>query len=118
MRLRLTLRLRLHIDQRGARFIQQVALSQHRYAGGSAQLAQGVQRRFGFDPFEYHGHSGLSGAFLAITVNAFALALTQRYMVLAPVPVKVWWMILPSCAALYGFFMLSHLSKELLRYAY
>jgi undecaprenyl-diphosphatase len=26
------------------------------------------------------------------------------------VPVKVWWMILPSCAALYGFFMLSHLS--------
>lgn len=60
----------------------------------------------------------MAGAFLAITVNAFALALTQRYMVLTPVPVKVWWMILPSCAALYGFFMLSHLSKELLRYAY
>ena len=60
----------------------------------------------------------MAGAFLAITVNAFALALTQRYMVLSPVPVKVWWMILPSCAALYGFFMLSHLSKELLRYAY
>ncbi len=60
----------------------------------------------------------LAGALLAITVNAFALALTQRYMELTPVPIKVWWMILPSCAVLYGFFMLSHLSNELVRYAY
>ena len=59
-----------------------------------------------------------AGALLAITVNAFALALSQRFMPLAPVPQKVWWLILPSVTALYGFFMLAHLSRELLRYAY
>ena len=60
----------------------------------------------------------MAGALLAITVNAFALALSQRFMPLSPVPQKVWWVILPACTALYGFFMLGHLSKELLRYAY
>ena len=59
-----------------------------------------------------------AGALLAITVNAFALALSQRYMPLEPVPQKIWWLILPSVTALYGFFMLGHLSRELLRYAY
>ena len=39
-------------------------------------------------------------------------------MPLEPVPQKIWWLILPSVTALYGFFMLGHLSKELLRYAY
>ena len=60
----------------------------------------------------------MAGAFLAITVNAFALALSQRFMPLEPVPQKIWWLILPSVTALYGFFMLGHLSRELLRYAY
>lgn len=60
----------------------------------------------------------MAGALLAITVNAFALALSQRFMPLSPVPQKVWWVILPAGTALYGFFMLGHLSKELLRYAY
>lgn len=59
-----------------------------------------------------------AGALLAITVNAFALALSQRYMPLSPIPQRVWWLILPSCALLYGFFMLHHISTELLRYAY
>ena len=59
-----------------------------------------------------------AGALLAITVNALALALSQRFMPLEPVPQKIWWLILPSVTALYGFFMLAHLSKELLRYAY
>ena len=59
-----------------------------------------------------------AGALLAITVNAFALALSQRYMPLEPIPQKIWWLILPSVTALYGFFMLGHLSRELLRYAY
>ena len=44
--------------------------------------------------------------------------LSQRFMPLEPVPQKIWWLILPSVTALYGFFMLGHLSKELLRYAY
>ena len=59
-----------------------------------------------------------AGALLAITVNAFALALSQRFMPLEPIPQKIWWLILPSVTALYGFFMLAHMSKELLRYAY
>lgn len=59
-----------------------------------------------------------AGALLAITVNAFALAMSQRFMPLEPVPQKIWWLILPSVTALYGFFMLSHLPKELMRYAY
>lgn len=59
-----------------------------------------------------------AGALLAITVNAFALALSQRYMPLNAIPQKVWWLILPACTALYGFFMLHHMSTELLRYAY
>ena len=39
-------------------------------------------------------------------------------MPLSPIPQRVWWLILPSCALLYGFFMLHHISTELLRYAY
>lgn len=60
----------------------------------------------------------MAGALLAITVNAFALALTQRYMPLDAIPQKVWWLVLPSCVALYSFFMLHQMSKELMRYAY
>ena len=59
-----------------------------------------------------------AGALLAITVNAFAMALSQRFMPLEPIPQKIWWLLLPSVTALYGFFMLGHLPKELLRYAY
>lgn len=60
----------------------------------------------------------MAGALLAIAVNAFALGLSQRYMPLSAIPQKVWWLVLPAGTALYGFFMLSHLPKELLRYAY
>lgn len=60
----------------------------------------------------------MAGALLAITVNAFALALTQRYMPLNAIPQKVWWLVLPSCVALHSFFMLHQMSKELMRYAY
>ena len=60
----------------------------------------------------------MAGALLAIMVNAFALALSQRYMPLQPIPQKIWWLILPAVIALYGFFMLHNLSRELLRYTY
>ena len=60
----------------------------------------------------------MAGALLAILVNAFALALSQRYMPLQPIPQKIWWLILPAIVALYGFFMLHDLSRELLRYTY
>ena len=60
----------------------------------------------------------MAGALLAISVNAFALALSQRYMPMPALPQRVWWLILPAAAALYGFFVLVHLSGELLRYTY
>ena len=59
-----------------------------------------------------------AGALLAITVNALALTLSQRFMPLEPLSPKVWWLVLPACTAIFGFFMLHSMSRELLRYAY
>ena len=37
---------------------------------------------------------------------------------LDPMPFRIWWLILPSMVALFGFFVLRHLPHTLLRYAY
>jgi membrane-associated phospholipid phosphatase len=37
---------------------------------------------------------------------------------LNPLPSKIWWLILPSLVALFGFFVLRHLPHTMLRYAY
>ncbi|MDM8192942.1 phosphatase PAP2 family protein [Pseudomonas koreensis] len=60
----------------------------------------------------------LAGAMLASCVCAAMLWLSQRQTSLNPIPFKIWWLILPSMIALFGFFVLRHLPHTLLRYAY
>ncbi len=60
----------------------------------------------------------LAGAMLASCVCAGMLWLSQRQTSLNPIPFKIWWLILPSMIALFGFFVLRHLPHTLLRYAY
>ena len=60
----------------------------------------------------------LAGAMLASCVCAAMLWLSQRQTSLNPMPFKIWWLILPSMIALFGFFVLRHLPHTLLRYAY
>jgi undecaprenyl-diphosphatase len=42
----------------------------------------------------------------------------QRQAPLNAMPFKIWWLILPSMVALFGFFVMRHLPHTLLRYAY
>jgi undecaprenyl-diphosphatase len=60
----------------------------------------------------------LAGAMLASCVCAAVLWLSQRQTSLDAMPFKIWWLILPSMVALFGFFVLRHLPHTLLRYAY
>lgn len=60
----------------------------------------------------------LAGAMLASCVCAAMLWLSQRQTSLNPLPFRIWWLILPSMIALFGFFVLRHLPHTLLRYAY
>ena len=60
----------------------------------------------------------LAGTLLAMTVCAFSLTLSQRQSSLPPMAPKVWWLIVPGCVAVLGFFALSGTSHALLRYAY
>ncbi|WP_018925748.1 bifunctional DedA family/phosphatase PAP2 family protein [Pseudomonas umsongensis] len=60
----------------------------------------------------------LAGAMLAACVCAANLWLTQRQVPLNAMPPRVWWLVLPSLLALFGFFVLRHLPQALLRYAY
>lgn len=60
----------------------------------------------------------LAGTLLAMTVCAFSLTLSQRHTPLPPMAPKVWWLILPACVAVLGFFALTGTSHALLRYAY
>jgi undecaprenyl-diphosphatase len=60
----------------------------------------------------------LAGAMLAACVCAASLWLSQRKVQLNSMPPKVWWLILPSLVALFGFFVLRHLPHTMLRYAY
>ncbi|MNI60967.1 phosphatidylglycerophosphatase B [compost metagenome] len=60
----------------------------------------------------------LAGAMLAACVCAASLWLIQRDTSLSALPPKVWWLVLPSLVALFGFFVLRHLPHTMLRYAY
>jgi undecaprenyl-diphosphatase len=60
----------------------------------------------------------LAGAMLASCVCAASLWLSQRQTSLNAMPPKVWWLVLPSLVALFGFFVLRHLPHTMLRYAY
>lgn len=60
----------------------------------------------------------LAGALLACCVCALSLTLTQQRQPLNALPLKVWWLILPSCIALLSFFALYALPQALLRYQY
>ncbi|MED7669346.1 phosphatase PAP2 family protein [Pseudomonas moraviensis subsp. stanleyae] len=60
----------------------------------------------------------LAGAMLASCVCAAMLWLSQRQAPLNAMPFRIWWLILPSMVALFGFFVLRHLPHTLSRYAY
>ena len=60
----------------------------------------------------------LAGALLAFCLCAASLFFIQRKTPLEPMPVRVWWLILPALVALYGFFALHSLSHAALRYQY
>jgi undecaprenyl-diphosphatase len=60
----------------------------------------------------------LAGAMLASCVCAASLWLSQRQTSLNAMPPRVWWLVLPSLVALFGFFVLRHLPHTMLRYAY
>lgn len=60
----------------------------------------------------------LAGALLAMSVCALSLTANQYLRPLPPLAPKAWWLILPACTALLGFFALSGTPHALLRYAY
>ncbi|TWC36283.1 undecaprenyl-diphosphatase [Pseudomonas sp. SJZ079] len=60
----------------------------------------------------------VAGALLAGSLCALSLNLTQRSMPLAPLPAKVWWLVLPACLALLGIIATWHLSAGQLLYRY
>jgi undecaprenyl-diphosphatase len=60
----------------------------------------------------------LAGAMLAACICAASLNLSQRQTSLNAMSTKVWWLVLPTLVALFGFFALWHLPKAMLRYAY
>jgi len=60
----------------------------------------------------------LAGAILAACVCATSLWLSQRKTPLNAMQPKVWWLVLPTLAALFGFFALRHFPHAMLRYAY
>lgn len=60
----------------------------------------------------------LAGALLACCVCAASLTLVQHRQPLTALSQRVWWLVLPACAALLAFFMLHALPKALLRYQY
>ncbi|MEB0041080.1 MULTISPECIES: bifunctional DedA family/phosphatase PAP2 family protein [unclassified Pseudomonas] len=60
----------------------------------------------------------LAGAMLAFCMCAASLTLVQRKEPLQAMPTKVWWVILPSLVAVYGFFALHALANAISRYQY
>ena len=59
-----------------------------------------------------------AGALLACCVCALSLTLVQYRQPLAPLPQKVWWLILPACLALFAYFATHSFPHALLRYQY
>lgn len=65
-----------------------------------------AERTLPWGPARHHGH------------RTVALARCFAIHALEPIPQKIWWLICRQSPRPYGFFMLAHLSRELLRYAY
>lgn len=60
----------------------------------------------------------LAGAMLAFCMCAASLTVVQHKQPLQAMPTKVWWIVLPSLVALYGFFALHALANAISRYQY
>lgn len=60
----------------------------------------------------------LAGMLLAFTFCAISLSIIQRKSSLTALPVRIWWLILPSLVALFGFFALHSLPHAVMRYQY
>ncbi len=60
----------------------------------------------------------LAGTLLACAVCALTLTLVQNRQPLPAMPQRVWWLVLPACLALLGFFALYALPAAVLRYSY
>lgn len=60
----------------------------------------------------------LAGTMLAACVCAASVWFFQRRFPLAPMPAKVWWLIIPAVVALFGIEAARHLPHAMLRYAY
>ncbi|WP_028695503.1 bifunctional DedA family/phosphatase PAP2 family protein [Pseudomonas cremoricolorata] len=60
----------------------------------------------------------LAGALLACCVCALSLTLVQHRQPLPTMPLRVWWLVLPACVALLGFFALYALPDAVARYQY
>lgn len=60
----------------------------------------------------------LAGMLLAFTLCAISLSLVQRQSSLPALPVRIWWLVLPSLVALFGGFALYSLPHAVLRYQY
>lgn len=60
----------------------------------------------------------IAGALLAATCCAFSLSISQRSNPMQPLPAKVWWLVVPACAALLGAMVTWEFSSALLHYNY
>lgn len=60
----------------------------------------------------------IAGAMVALTSCALSLALVQRAAPMQALPARVWWLVIPACAALFGAMVTWELSAALLRYRY
>ena len=60
----------------------------------------------------------LAGALLACCVCAISLSLVQWNRKLPALPPRTWWLLLPACIGLLGYFALSNFTHEFERYAY
>ena len=60
----------------------------------------------------------LAGMFLAFTFCAISLSIVQRKSSLTALPVRIWWLVLPSLVALFSLSALHSLPHAVLRYQY
>jgi undecaprenyl-diphosphatase len=60
----------------------------------------------------------LAGMLLAFTMCAVSLSIVQHQSSLTALPVRIWWLVLPSLIALLGAFALYSLPHAMLRYKY
>lgn len=60
----------------------------------------------------------IAGALVALTSCALSQALVQRAAPMQALPARVWWLVIPACAALFGAMVTWELSTALLRYRY